>query len=179
MPIHLDNIEVISKVEGLNTALIVSCNMCAGASISMRENKPFIQFFKSFLKSPPLERYIKRLESQLAEKGVKAKKFKSGIIQQFFLCLWTSRQRNKLHEFAKRCDAVIVLGCDSAFKTVLDSVKGSDCVVIKGMEVAGVMNTKTKFHFPCDISFEDSKNVPICDRHCKWFDKKDQQEKGE
>ena len=179
MPIHLNDLEVISKVKGLNTALIVACNMCAGASISMRENKPFIQFFKSFLKSPPLERYLERLQSQFAEKGVKTKNFKSGIIQQFFLCLWTSRQRKKLHEFAKQYDAVIVLGCDSALKTVLDSVKGSDCIVIKGMEVAGVMNTKTKFHFPCDISFEDSKTVPICDRHCKLVDQENQQKKGE
>lgn len=179
MPIHLDDLEVISKVEGIKTASIVACNMCAGASISMRENKPFIQLFKSFLKSPPLERYLKRLESQLAEKGVKTLRFKSGIIQQFFLCLWTSRQRNKLHEFAKRCDAVIVLGCDSAFETVRDSVKEGACVVIKGMEVAGVMNTKTKFHFPCDISFEASKTIPICDRHCKLFGQENQQEKGE
>jgi len=178
MPIHLDDLEVIPKVEGFDTVLIVACNMCAGASISMRENKPFIQFFKSFLKSPPLEKHIKKLESQLAEKGVKVIKFKSGIIQQFFLCLWTTRQRKKLHEVAKQCDAVIVLGCDSAFKTVVDAVKGSGCVVIKGMEVSGVMNTKTKFQFPGDIYFEDAKTVHICDRHCKFFDKKNQHKKG-
>ncbi|UCC96149.1 MAG: hypothetical protein JSW40_05230, partial [Candidatus Omnitrophota bacterium] len=62
---------------------------------------------------------------------------------------------------------MIVLGCDSAIETVRDSVRGTDCNVIKGMEVAGIMNTKPKFHLPCNISFEDSKIIPICDRHCK------------
>jgi len=175
MPIHLDEIDVVPEVEGLNSALIVACNMCAGASLAMRENKPFIQFFKSLLKSPPLERYIKRLKSQLSKKGVKAEKFKGGVIQQFFLCLWTSRQRNKLQTHAKEYEAVIVLGCDSAIETVRDSVKGTDCKIIKGMEVAGIMNTKPKFCLPCNISFEASRIIPICDRHCKQFRQKSNQ----
>ncbi len=179
MPIHLNDLNVVSEVEGLSSALIVACNMCAGASLAMRENKPFIQFFRSLLKSPPLERHIRRLKSQLSEKGVKTKKFKSGVIQQFFLCLWTSRQRNKLQKYAKKYEAVIVLGCDSAIETVRDSVRGTDCNVIKGMEVAGIMNTRPKFHLPCNISFEDSKIIPICDRHCKQFRQKSRRKKEE
>lgn len=177
MPIHLNELDVVFEVEELDSALIVACNMCAGASLAMKENKPFIQFFRSLLKSPPLERYISRLKSQLSEKGVKTKKFKSGVIQQFFLCLWTLRQRNKLHNCAKKYKAVIVLGCDSAINTVRDSVKGTKCKVVKGMEVAGIMNTKPKFHLPCNISFEGSKIIPICDRHCKQFRQKSQQKK--
>jgi len=179
MPIHLDELDVVSEVEGLGSVLIVACNMCVGASLAMRENKPFIQFFRSLLKSPPLERHIRRLESQLSKKGVKSKKFRSGVIQQFFLCLWTSRQRNKLQKYAKQYDAVIVLGCDSAIETARDSVKGTDCKVIKGMKVAGIMNTKTKFHLPCNISFESSKIIPICDRHCELFGQESQQKKEE
>jgi hypothetical protein len=151
MPIHLEELDVVSEVEGTGSALIAACNMCAGASLAMDEDKPFLQFFGSLLKSPPLERYIGRLKSQLLEKGVKTTKFEAGVIQQFFLCLW------------------IVLGCDSAIKTVRDSVNGTNCRVIKGMEVAGIMNTKTKFHWPFDISFEYSKVVPMCDHHCERF----------
>ena len=167
MPIHLNEIDIVSELEGLDSALIVACNMCAGASFAMNENKPFIQFFTNLLKSPPLERYIGKLKCQLSEKGVKARKFKGGIIQQFFLCLWTSRQRKKLRNYAKEYEAVIVLGCDSAIETVRDSVKGTDCYVIKGMEVAGIMNTKPRFNLPCNISFQESKVIPICDQHCR------------
>ena len=177
MPIHLNKLDVVSEVGGLDSVLMVACNMCAGASLAMSENKPFIQFFKSLLKSPPLERYISRLKSQLSEKGIKTKKFKGGIIQQFFLCLWTLRQRKKLHNCAKKYEAVIVLGCDSAIETVRDSVKGTECRVVKGMEVAGIMNTKPKFHLPCNISFEGNEIIPICDRHCKQFRQKSQHKK--
>ena len=177
MPIHLNEIDVVPEVEGLDSALIVACNMCAGASLAMRDNKPFLQFFRSLLKSPPLERYIGRLKSQLSKKGVKTEKFKGGVIQQFFLCLWTLRQRNKLQDCAKNYEGVIVLGCDSAIKTVRDSLEGTECKVVKGMEVAGIMNTKPKFHLPCNISFEYSEVIPICDRHCKQFSRKSRQKK--
>jgi hypothetical protein len=169
MPIHLEELNVVQEVKGLNSALIAACNMCAGASLAMSENKPFIQFFKSRLKSPPLERHIESLQSQLLEKGVRSSKFKGGVIQQFFLCLWTSRQRTKLQENAKHYDAVIVLGCESAVKTVRETIKATDCKVIKGMDVAGIMNTKTRFHWPFDISFEYSNVIPMCDHHCEKF----------
>ncbi|MHC4738044.1 MAG: hypothetical protein ACYS9Y_03975 [Planctomycetota bacterium] len=172
MPIHLDDLDITSEVEGLGSSLIVACNMCAGASLAMKENKPFFQLFGSLLKSPPLERHIRKLQSQLRQKGVKTKWFKGGIVQQFFLCLWTSKQRSKLQKCAKKYEAVVVLGCDSAIETVRDSVKGTDCNVIKGMEVAGIMNTKPKFHLPCNISFEENKIIPICDRHCEKFGQK-------
>jgi len=172
MPIHFNDLDITSEVEGLNSALFVACNMCAGASLAVKENKPFIQFFRSFLKSPPLERHIRRLQFQLSQKGMKTKWLRGGVIQQFFLCLWTSRQRYKLQKCAKKYEAVIVLGCDSAIKTVRDSVKGTDCKVIKGMEVAGIMNVKPRFHLPCNISFEESKIIPVCDRHCEKFGQK-------
>ncbi|UCE99470.1 MAG: hypothetical protein JSV82_09995 [Planctomycetota bacterium] len=175
MPIHLDDLDVVCEVEGLGSALVVACNMCAGASLAMKENKPFLQFFRSLLKSPPLERHIRRLRSELRERGVKTKRFKSGVIQQFFLCLWTSRERSRLRRCAKEYEAVIVLGCDSAIETVVDTVKGTGCKVVKGMEVAGIMNTKPKFHLPCDISFEESKIIPMCDQHCKQIREKSQQ----
>ena len=179
MPIHLDELDVVGEVEGLESALIVACNMCAGASLAMKENKPFIQFFRSLLRSPPLERHIRKLKAQLGEKGVRVSKFKGGVIQQFFLCLWTARQRNELQEQAKEYDAVVVLGCDSAIDTVRESLRGTDCNVIKGMKVAGIMNTKSKFRLPCNISFEDSTIVPICDRHCERFSRVSQQRQEE
>jgi hypothetical protein len=169
MPIHLEELDVTSKVAGLNSALIAACNMCAGASLAMNENKPFLEFFKSRFKSPPLERYIGRLKSELSKKGIRSAKFQGGVIQQFFLCLSTSRQRVKLKENAKQYDAVIVLGCESAVGTIRETVKATDCKVIKGMEVAGIMNTKTRFHWPFDISFEYSKVIPMCDHHCEKF----------
>lgn len=144
--------------------------MCAGASLAMKENEPFFSsFLKAGLNPLPLERYIGRLRSELSHKGIRSAKFQGGVIQQFFLCLWTSRQRTKLKENARQYDAVIVLGCESTVETVHETLQAMNCKVIKGMEVEGIMNTKTRFHWPFDISFEYSKIIPMCDHHCEKF----------
>ena len=161
MPIHFNDLDVISETTGLKSALIVPCNMCPAATVAVREKKPFMQFFRSFLKSLPFEQYIGRLQSRLREHGVYAKVFRSNLYHQWFMCMWTSAQRKKLQSTAKQYDAVIVLGCESATETVRDAVKLTDCKVIEGMEVTGIMNATLKFYLPCNVSFENCRTIPI------------------
>ncbi len=161
MPIHFNDVDVVSEVEGLRSALIVPCYMCPAVTVAVREKKPFIQFFRNFLKSAPFEQYITTLQSRLREHGVKTKVFKSMPSHEWFMCMWTSGKRKKLQRYAEQYDAVIVLGCDSATKTVRDAVKSTNCKVIEGMEVAGIINAQIRFHLPGNVSFENCKTVPI------------------
>jgi len=161
MPIHFNDLDVVSEVEGLSSALIVPCNMCPAVTVAVRDEKPFMQFFRSFLKSVPFEKHIAALQSRLREKGVNTSVFRSNLYHQWFLCMWTLGRRKKLRKYAMQYEAVVVLGCDSATETVRDAVKSTDCKVIEGMEVAGIMNAQLKFHLPCNVSFDDCKIVPI------------------
>lgn len=165
MPLHFNDLDVVSQVAGLRSALIVPCNMCPAVTVAVREEKPFIRFFRSFLKSVPFEQYIRTLQSRLSEEGVETKVFKSYLPHQWFLCMWTSRRGEKLQKYAKRYEAVIVLGCASATETVRDSVESAGCKVIEGMEVAGIMNSKLKFRLPGNVSFEGCKVIPISQRN--------------
>ena len=161
MPIHFNDLDVVSEVAGLSSALIVPCNMCPAVTVAEREKKPFMQLFRSFLKSAPFEEYLRELQSRLREKGVNTKVFKSIPYHQWFMCMWTSGKRKKLQKCAEQYDAVIVLGCESATETVRDVVKSNDCKVIEGMETAGIMNAQLRFHLPGNVSFENCKTVPI------------------
>ena len=161
MPVHFNDLDVVPEVAGLSSALIVPCNLCPAATVAVRERKPFMKLFRSFLKSVPFEQYVRALQSRLRENGVNTKVFKSILYHQWFLCMWTSGKRKKLQKYARQYEAVIVLGCDSATETVRDAVKSTDCKVIEGMKVAGIMNAKLTFSFPGNISFEDCKIVPI------------------
>ena len=166
MPIHLNDLDVVSKVADLSSALIIPCNMCPAVTVAVKEKKPFIQFFRSFLKSAPFEQYIRVLRSRLKEKNVKTGVFRSSLCHQWFLCMWTSARRKKLEKYAKDYEAAIVLGCDSATETVRDAIRSTNCKVIEGMEVAGIMNAKLKFQFPCNLSFEDCK-ITVISEHDK------------
>ena len=164
MPIHLDDLDVVTETEGQSSALIIPCYMCPAVTVATRERKPFIQFMSHLLKSPPFEKYIKNLQSALSESNVETNVFESSFVHQWFLCMWTSGRRRKLMQQIKNYDSAIVLGCDSTTETVRELVEGNECKVIQGMEVVGFMNAKMKFRFPCNISFEDCKVVPISNR---------------
>ena len=161
MPIHFNDRDVVSEVAGLSSALIVPCYMCPAVTVSVRENRPFIQLFKNFLKSAPYEQYIATLQSRLEGHGVTSKVFKSTPSHEWFMCMWTSGKREKLKKCAEQYDAVIVLGCDSATETVRDAIKSTGCKVVEGMEVAGIMNAQIRFHLPGNVSFGNCKTVPI------------------
>jgi hypothetical protein len=161
MPIHLNGLDVVSEVAGMSSALIVPCNMCPAVTVAVDEKRPFMQLFRSLLKSPPWEQHLKALQSRLREKGVKADVFKSNLYHQWFVCMWTSGRRKKLQKAAEKYDAVISLGCDTANETVRDAVKPNGCKVIEGMEVTGLMNAKMSLSVKGDISFKDCKIIPI------------------
>jgi hypothetical protein len=161
MPIHFKDLDVVSEAAGVKSALIVPCNMCPAATVAIREKKPFMQIFRSLLKSLPFEHYLNKLQASLKEQGINTELFRSNFYHQWFMCMWTSAQRKKLLKAAKKHEAVIVLGCDSATETVKDSVKSIDCKVIEGMVVTGIMNATLRLHFPCNICFEDCRIVPI------------------
>jgi hypothetical protein len=135
--------------------------MCPAVTVAVREEKPFLQFFRSLVKSDPFTQYIRKLQVRLKEKDVDTKVFKSTLYHHWFMCMWTSGRRKKLQKCAEKHEAVIVLGCGSATKTVRDSVKSIDCKVIEGMEVAGIMNAKLRFHLPGSVSFEECKITPL------------------
>lgn len=161
MPIHLHDLDVVSQAAGVESALIVPCNLCPAVTVAVNQKQPFMKLFRSVLKSAPFERYIKDLQSRLSDSGVTTKVFKSNIYHQWFLCMWTDRRRRKLQKQAKQYDAVIVLGCDTANETVRDAVEPTGARVIEGMQVAGLMNAKLSFQLPANISFKDCRIIPI------------------
>ena len=161
MPIHFDDIDLATEISGLKSALIVPCIMCPAVTVSIREQKPLIRFFRNPFKSAPFEQYLQALQARLSANGVKNDVFNSRLYQNWFLCMWSTRRRRKLQARAKNYEAVIVLGCDSAIETIQDAVKSTGCKVIEAMEVAGLTNAKLKFSFPDKVSFEGVKIVPM------------------
>ena len=164
MPIHFRDLDVVSEAEGLSSALIVPCNLCPAVTVAVREQRPFMQLFRSLLRSAPFERYLGALQTRLGENGTRTDVFRSNIYHQWFLCMWTSGRREKLRKSARQYDAVVVLGCESATETVRDAVEGTGCRVIEGMEVTGIMNARLRFNLPCNFSFDGCRVVPISGR---------------
>jgi hypothetical protein len=154
MPFYFDVTDVIPEVVNFKSVMIVPCRFCPAASMAVRSNEPYIEFPRRSLKTASYERLIKTMRQAFENRGIKTSVFKSNLLHQFVLCMWTSKRRKKLLERAKKHEALVVMGCEAAVETVRNSVESAKCHVIQGMKSEGIMSIQPKFSLPCNIRLE-------------------------
>jgi hypothetical protein len=161
MPVYLKDIHEFEKLEQFESVLIVPCRFCPAASLAVRNNEPYFSFFRDQLKTAAYEQYIETMKSELKKRGVKTDVFRSRLLHQFVVCMWTSRRRKKLMKQAKNYDAVVVLGCEAAVQTILDSCEVSSFQVVQGMRNEGIMSILPRFKWPDFITLQLNSITPL------------------
>ncbi len=154
MPFYLKERDVLSQVAGLKSVLIVPCRFCPATTMAVKHNKPYIDLFRNVLRTEAYEFFIKDLKRRLENEGISTAVFDNKLLHQFVTCMWTSGRREKLAKRAAEFDGIVVLGCDSAVRTVRDAVRSTDYPVIRGMEVVGIMDVVPKVSFPFKVSLK-------------------------
>jgi hypothetical protein len=154
MPFNLDVRDVVPEVGNFASVLIVPCRFCPAASLAVDNNEPYIEFPRRLLKTASYEQLIAEMKESFEKRGIKTSVFKSNLLHQFVLCMWTAKRRKKLLERAKEYQAVVVLGCEAAFETVRKTVESTTCQVIPGMKAEGIMSIQPRFSLPGNISLE-------------------------
>lgn len=154
MPFILNAIDDTTAYERFESVLIVPCRFCPAASAAVKNNEPYFEVFRRFLKTGSYEKFIKNLESRLEQKGIRVSIFKSRWLHQFVLCMWTTRRREALKKRASKYEALVVLGCEAAVQTVRDAVKPNSCRILQGVETEGIMSVQPKFSLPCNLTLE-------------------------
>ena len=154
MPFYLRESDVSLQLAGLQSVLIVPCRFCPAASLAVRENEPYIELFRRFLRTGAYESFIQTLTHRFEDRGIKTAVFDSRLLHQFVACMWTSRRREEFAKRAAQFDGVVVLGCDAMVETVSSSLESTDCRLIQGMEIEGLMNVLPTLRFPFTLSLE-------------------------
>ena len=160
MPIYLKEVDVIDEVAKFKSALIVVCRFCPAASLAVRKDKPYLEFFRRLLKTEPYEALIDNMQSRLKKEGLKTGVFKGNLLN-YLICLWTSGWRKKFAKQASQFEAVVVMGCESAYESVQEILQWTNCQVFHGMESEGVLNAIPKVHWPLNITMEKYKVTPM------------------
>jgi len=161
MPVYLKDIYDFQRLERFQAVLIVPCRFCPAASLALRNNEPYFEFFRHMLKTAAYERYIDTMKCGLEKRGIKADVFRSRILHQFVVCMWTRRRRQQLMRRAKKYDALVVLGCEAAVRTILDSVGTAPLEVIQGMRTEGIMSILPRFQWPDNITLQLNSITPL------------------
>lgn len=158
MPLHLEPLDVSVNLESYKSVLIVTCPVCPPVSLATETNSPFIEFFKSGLKTRAYENCVHAIREPLEQRGVRTDAL-TIYAPCPAMCLWTKGQRNRLLKRARDYEAVLVMGCESARYTVDQALKNTDCKVILAMRLIGITNAAVKFQFPLTVKLEDLARV--------------------
>ncbi len=161
MPVYLKDIHDFKQLEQFQSVLIVPCRFCPAASLALRNNEPYFAFFRNLLQTAAYERYIETMRSELGKRGVTADVFRSRLPHQFVVCMWTRRRRKQLMRCAKKYDALVVLGCEAAVQTILDSVESASFQVVQGMRTEGIMSILPRFQWPDSITLQLNSITPL------------------
>jgi len=164
MPIYLKDVDVIPEVAKFQSVLFVLCRFCPAASLAMRNDTPYIEFFRRFLETESYEHLIGEMQSRLEKEGLKTNVFRGNLFPMplnYIICFWNSGQREKLLKQAQKYEAVVVMGCEAAYQSVCNILKSTDCKIFLGMESEGVFDAKPKLRWPLNISLELSNVMPV------------------
>ena len=163
MPLHLESLDLSDRLKSYKSVLLVSCPVCPPASLASDNNSPLIEFFKHKIKTPAYEEHLNDLRKSMEAKGIR-----TGVFTSYLpcptTCMWTAGQRNRLRKRAQGYDAALVMGCESAQSTVEDTLKGTNCDAILGMQLVGITNAKLKFAFPLNIKLDNPIRVHAHER---------------
>ncbi len=86
MPTYLKEVDVVPEVAKFQSALIVLCRFCPAASLAIRNDKPYIEFFRRLLKTEPYEELIDKMQSRLKKEGLKTGVFKGNLLN-YLICM--------------------------------------------------------------------------------------------
>jgi len=164
MPFYLKEKDIIPEIEKFQSVLIVLCRFCPAASMAVRQQQPYIEFFRRLINTESYEQLISNMQSRLETQGLKADVFRGNFFPMplnFIICMWTSGQRQKFQRHASQYEAVVVMGCEPAYINVCDMLDSTDCRVFHGMESEGIFDVIPKFQLPLNISLELNSVTPI------------------
>lgn len=153
MPILLQPTDLTSQLERFGSVLIVSCPVCPAVSMAIARNEPLFDFLKYGFKTDALEDHIKSIQADLEGRGVRTAAFATRWPHPL-MCLWTTRQRDRLRKRAMSFEAVLVLGCQSAAMTAEDALSDSDCEVFLGMREVGLTNASVRYRPPARVELD-------------------------
>ncbi len=80
MPFYLKEVDVVPEVVKFKSALIVLCRFCPAASLAVRKHTPYLELFRTFLKTEPFEQLVDNMQSRLVKEGVKTSVFKGNLL---------------------------------------------------------------------------------------------------
>jgi len=115
--------------------------------LSVEKKEPYFSISRLLRKKDFFSEFIATRREALEREKIHTDCFKTPFLSAM-MCLWPENLRIQLMRQAEHFDAVAVIGCQSAVRTVTAATSALNVRIVPMMEEHGVANFKAEIHFP-------------------------------
>ncbi|MDD5712686.1 MAG: hypothetical protein PHY31_08015 [Smithellaceae bacterium] len=150
MPILLKPLDVSGRFSGYSSVLFVACPVCPRMCLAAEKKLPYFSISGLFAPKDYFDEFIDGMCEALEREGIRTGSFKVPSFSGM-MCLWSKKLRARLAKEAAGFNAVAVIGCQSAVRTVADAADPLSLNVVSLMEDQGIANFKAVTNFPFTV----------------------------
>jgi hypothetical protein len=161
MPLALKMMPVDRQFDGCGAVMFVACNVCPRMHFAWERHEPVFSMAMLFGKESGLQRHLDLLRLEAQSRGQQSAIFPTPAATAG--CLWSSALAEKFGRAGAQYEAIGVIGCESAVKTV--SQVFPDKRIVQLVQVEGIANFTLRTKWPMRVEIIAASQVPLVESH--------------
>jgi hypothetical protein len=161
MPLALRPVPVDRQFDGCGSVMFVACNVCPRMHFAWEQREPIFSMAMLLGKKNGFQTYLRQLRLEAEGRGQRSAIFPTPSATAG--CLWSSALAEKFRRAGADYEAIGVIGCESAVKTV--SQVFPEKRIVQLVQVQGIANFTLRTGWPLRVEIISATQVPLGESH--------------
>ena len=163
MPLALSLVPIDRQFDGCRSVMFVACNVCPRMHVAWEHHEPLCSVAMLLGRKDSFDRYLTGLRLDAHRRGQRSAVFPTSRASA--ACLWSTALARKFRRAGADFDAIGVVGCESAVKTV--SQVFPDKRIVQLVSVEGIANFTLRTAWPLTVEITAAAQIPREGHPCR------------
>jgi len=157
MPLALSPVPIARQFDGCRSVMFVACNICPRMHFAWENHEPLFSAAMLLGKEDSFQRYLQGLQRDAQGRGQRSALFRTSSTTA--ACLWSTALAKKFRRAGAGYEAIGVIGCESAVKTVAQIFP--DKRIVQLVRVEGIANFTLRTGWPLRVEIIAAAQIPL------------------
>ena len=157
MPLAVSPVPVGNRFDRARAVLFVACNVCPRMHLAWTNREPLFRWTSVFGRADSFTKHVKTLQLEAVRSGKRSAVFRTPSTTP--MCLWSRDLAKRFTREADGYDAIGVIGCESAVRTVAQACPGKQLEQL--VRVEGIANFTLQKRLPLEVRILAASRVPL------------------
>jgi hypothetical protein len=156
MPLALSLVPIDRQFDGCRSVMFVACNVCPRMHFAWEHHERLFSPAMLLGREDSFDRYLGALQLDAQRRGQRSGVFRTSRASA--ACLWSTALARKFRRAGADFDAIGVVGCESAVRTVSQVFPGKP--VVQLVRVEGIANFTLRTVWPLTVEITAAARIP-------------------